>query len=749
MPFRLTQHFCVALLAAFLSIGAVFNSASASEPAAPESTVTPAQASRTLAILQDDKKRAELEQTLNAIAQATQTDAAATPAAQAKKDEVPAALAQNGLLAQLFAGIGQRLDSVMSWLRVSARTALSVGSVSQWWHNAVSTPEQREALLDATWKIAVILAAALLAEWLLRRALTRPRNQVLRSAANRRTAGRYENLLRRLPLALIYCVLKLLPLLAFLGASSVLLNALGGPPALFYETTLLLINAYATTRITLGIVQLMVSPDEQSLRLMPVSDTTATYLRTWSRRIVIVAVFGSAFAEIAADIGATHDVHTVLSQLVGLVVHVLLLIMVWGSRKETAAAIRGTPETRQSLLGLRTILADIWPFAATFLIVALWLLWSAGVEDGFRRLLHFFAWSAVVIIGATVVSIFIHGAIDRTFDKSRANAPSRAQQSPAAKGNYQRLVHRIVSVLIAVGAFIVLLQTWGVDTQSWFDDGSIGRRLASALTTIAITCILALAAWEGLNLTINRRLDYWTRTGENARATRLRTLVPILRTTLLIVIAMIVLLTALSQLGVNIAPLIAGASIIGVALGFGSQKLVQDFITGIFLLMENAMQVGDSVTVAGVSGTVEYLSIRTVRLRAGDGSLHVVPFSSVSTVTNSNRGIGNASVRVSVRADSDIDKVFAAIKAVGAEMRQDPKLKDLILADLDIWGVDQVDGSMITIAGQIRTVDRGRMPVQRSFNLRILERFREQGIQFVNPLETRMVAEPANAKSEL
>jgi small-conductance mechanosensitive channel len=215
-----------------------------------------------------------------------------------------------------------------------------------------------------------------------------------------------------------------------------------------------------------------------------------------------------------------------------------------------------------------------------------------------------------------------------------------------------------------------------------------------------------------------------------------------LRTTLLFAIGMVVLLAALDQLGINIGPLLAGASIIGVALGFGSQKLVQDFITGIFLLMENAIQVGDFITVADVSGAVEHLSIRTVRLRAGDGALHVVPFSSVSTVTNTNRGIGNASIRLSVKGDSDVDKVFAAIRSVGEDMRADPALKDLILADADIWGVDQIDGATITVLGQIRTVDRGRWPVQRGFNRRILQRFRESGIQLMNPQERKVVAEP-------
>ena len=123
----------------------------------------------------------------------------------------------------------------------------------------------------------------------------------------------------------------------------------------------------------------------------------------------------------------------------------------------------------------------------------------------------------------------------------------------------------------------------------------------------------------------------------------------------------------------NIAPLLASASIFGVALGFGSQKLVQDLITGIFLLMENAMQVGDWVTLAGVSGTVEYLSIRTVRLRGGDGSLYTVPFSSVSTVNNTNRGIGNAAVRVTIALGQDVDLAISTLKEIGAALREDER----------------------------------------------------------------------------
>ena len=174
------------------------------------------------------------------------------------------------------------------------------------------------------------------------------------------------------------------------------------------------------------------------------------------------------------------------------------------------------------------------------------------------------------------------------------------------------------------------------------------ERGSPRLGTLVVTLLLALLVWEAANAAIERHLARLAREQQVARSARLRTLLPLLRTTLLVTILLVAGLMVLSEIGVNIAPLLAGAGIVGVAIGFGSQKLVQDLITGIFLLLENAMQVGDWVTVSGLSGTVENLSVRTIRLRAGDGSVHIIPFSAVTTVTNVNRGLGNASVSVDV-----------------------------------------------------------------------------------------------------
>ncbi len=561
----------------------------------------------------------------------------------------------------------------------------------------------------------------------------------------RRKAIHHWGLLGRMPYAFADALLGLLPLAAFLGVVGLLMTTQRGATSQFYVVSLPIINAYVGVRVALALVRLMASPAGQGLRLIHMPDHSARYMYRWACAIFVVAALGMALGDVTVHMGAGTNVRTLLAKLSSLIVHLMLIVIVFQTRGTVSARIRGQVAEGGAPSSLRDLLARIWPVAATLFIATFWIVWALSVANGFQRALTFLAITAAVLAVSRILWIVVVGALDRSFEQ--ANPRIEAMLNSGAE-RYQALLRQLVNILFVIGTAIALLEAWGVDALGWFDDGTVGRRLASAATTIIVAGILAIVAWEAISLALRRRIQAWTDSGDLLRAARLRTLVPMIRTVVLIVIGLIVLMTALNELGINVAPLLAGASIIGVALGFGSQKLVQDFITGIFLLMENAMQVGDSVTVAGVSGTVEYLSIRTVKLRAGDGSLHVVPFSSVTTVNNSNRGLGNAAVRVSVTADSDIDKVYAELRRIAAGMRSEPDFAPLILDDLSIYGVDQIDGSMATIAGQIRTTDKGRWAVQREFNRRVLQGFREQGIALANPKETLVMqlAAPSGAQ---
>ncbi|MGH2836700.1 MAG: mechanosensitive ion channel domain-containing protein, partial [Solirubrobacteraceae bacterium] len=268
---------------------------------------------------------------------------------------------------------------------------------------------------------------------------------------------------------------------------------------------------------------------------------------------------------------------------------------------------------------------------------------------------------------------------------------------------YRHAAERTLSFIVGVVAFVVLLELWGIDAFGWFASGGFGGRIVGAFVVIGITVAAALFVWEATNAAIERHLARLARDGQAARAARINTLLPMLRASLITAIGVVVGLTALSEIGLDIAPLLAGAGVIGIAIGFGSQKLVQDIITGLFLLLENAMQVGDVVTLGGLSGVVENVSVRTIRLRASDGSVHLIPFSAVSTVTNQTRDFGYAVFNVTVAYKEDVDRVIAALKEIVAEMRKEPEWGAMIRDELEVWGLDQVAAASLVIACRVRT----------------------------------------------
>jgi small-conductance mechanosensitive channel len=511
--------------------------------------------------------------------------------------------------------------------------------------------------------------------------------------------------------------------------AALLIHYLVGSDAKLRELLGGFIGAYLTTRLALIVIRLLIDPAAHGIRLLKVKAALACTLLRWLHAFVALITFGLALAQAADILGANEEGREAIVKLVSLLAHLLVVGLIFHVRRPVAARIAGRQDGGGAFAVLRAWLGQVWAVFAAVFVMGGWTMWALDIENGLPRLMNFVALSAGIVILGRLAAVFLLGLLGRLFQP----AASEGSSTDLHLQRYYPLARWLVGVIVTLITALALFQSWGWSVLDWFGDGSIGRSLLSAFLTILIAAIIAVVVWEGANATVNRRLSAWSERGDTVRAARLRTLLPMLRTGLFILVALIVGLTALSELGINTTPLLASASIIGVALGFGSQKLVQDFITGIFLLLENAMQVGDWVTVAGVSGTVEYLSIRTVRLRAGDGSLHIVPFSSVSAVNNINRGLGNAALRISVGYAEDIERVIAELKDIGAGMRTDEAFKDLILADLEIWGVDAVDGSMVTIAGQMRCLDKGRWGVQRELNRRILERFRERGIEIANP----------------
>jgi small conductance mechanosensitive channel len=213
------------------------------------------------------------------------------------------------------------------------------------------------------------------------------------------------------------------------------------------------------------------------------------------------------------------------------------------------------------------------------------------------------------------------------------------------------------------------------------------------------------------------------------RSPRTRTLLPLLRTTMMIVLAVMVVLIVLSQIGVDIAPLLAGAGIVGLAIGFGSQALVKDIITGLFMLIEDTLAVGDVVDVGGDhAGVVEAITVRTIRLRDGAGAVHTVPFSSVTSVKNQTRDYAYYVIDVRVAYREDTDAVIVVLKQVAEELKSDPAYGWLMLAPLEVIGVDRFEPSAVVISIRIKTSPAQQWTVGREFNRRMKKAFDAKGI---------------------
>jgi small-conductance mechanosensitive channel len=790
------------------ALASAANAASSAARAASNSssvTLTPEQARAALSVLNDPARRSQVEDTLRAVAAA---GALSTPVQAASGSAAPAAsasaasgasgaagvlaksLTSNGLASQISHEAGHWFTDLSSGLRRSVMALLDYGSVMQWWHQRAASASGRALIGQVIWSVSISLLPALLLEYLSAHWLRRPSariaargivdidatqpelakderaavhaeavaersgNEAAIEVAERKTdtargvrhAARHWTLLQRLPSAILHGLLRLAPLVVFMVVAAVLMSIFIDDDTPQGRSVGALIDVYVVCRGIVIASGFFIAPRAPGLRLIQIHDDAARFAQDWLVRIVCVAGAGAALAEAAEPLGMTDTAHDAILKAVALVVHALIVIVILKCRVPVAAWIRESAQGRRSFVLLANWVADVWAGLSVFFVLALWFVWALDVHNGYRTLFHLFGISVLVLVAARVVAIVAFGALGRIFHTADGEDDlSNKSIAHQHAYRYYPLLRRAVQAVIVVITLLTLLQVWGLHVLTLFSSGGVGHRLASALITIGVAAAFAVIVWEGANVMVEQRLETWTTSGDRLRAARLRTLLPMMRSALFIVIAMVVVLTGLSEIGVNTGPLLASASIFGVALGFGSQKLVQDLITGIFLLMENAMQVGDSVTLAGVSGTVEYLSIRTVRLRGSDGSLFTVPFSSVSTVNNTNRGIGNAAVRVSIALGQDVNLASDTLKEIGASLREDDAFKDGILSDFSLWGVDAVDGSTVTLAGQIQCRDSARWGVQREFNRRILDRFIERGIEIANPQRSFVIVKGGEA----
>lgn len=468
-------------------------------------------------------------------------------------------------------------------------------------------------------------------------------------------------------------------------------------------------------------------PDEDRHRQTP------TYWLIWAVRLTRFSVYSFSLLDFWRTIGMDRPTETVVSRLIGLVLACLLIMLLLQNRHMGSRLIRGrgATQTTNGIGLLRARLAEIWHVIAALYLAFGYFIWAADL-GGFAFLVRGSVLSLLVLGGMRLAAL----AITRGTYLLLANTPALHDRLPGL----ERRVARYTSVLM--GFFhrllwffsgLLLLQIWGLNGLAWLGT-STGKQIVAGFLTIGIITAIAAITWEVVSLIIEL---YMARPGMDGRpvalSARMLTLLPLFRKALAAGLCLVVGIVTLSELGVNIGPLLAGAGIVGIAVGFGAQTLVKDVITGMLILMQDAIAVGDVVAVGGSSGLVEQISVRSIRLRDQSGTVIFIPFSEVTTVQNMTKDFSYALFEVRIAYREDVSAIIEVLVAIAEEMRQEAAFSSRILAPMEVMGLDRFTDSAVIVQARIKTRPIQQWNVMREFNLRMKCRFDALGIEIPFP----------------
>lgn len=275
-------------------------------------------------------------------------------------------------------------------------------------------------------------------------------------------------------------------------------------------------------------------------------------------------------------------------------------------------------------------------------------------------------------------------------------------------------------------------------SEFWKEVGLIeGFRWGKLLVTImhvAVIVVLAAIATRLLQRGIRLLHEHLTRHLDHAEhVKRAETLGRVFRYIVTVVISLVAGMLILAEIGISIAPILGAAGVVGLAVGFGAQSLIKDYFTGFFILLEDQIRQGDVIDAGGKSGLVEAVTLRAVRLRDYDGTVHYVPNNLITTVSNMSRGFAQAVVDVSVAYREDTDEVVAVMQRVGAELRQDHAFAAKIIGDLEIAGVDKWADSAVVLRCRFQVMPLEQWNVKREYLRRLKKAFDAAGIEIPFP----------------
>ncbi len=478
--------------------------------------------------------------------------------------------------------------------------------------------------------------------------------------------------------------------------------------------------AFVRWRLAVLLIEAILRPGIPAFRLIAMSDAAARQVKAIVAVTILVGFTGISVMPVLLRAGLPIPAGQVLALAQGLFVAAGAVLALLRYRASHSAPPRS---------------ARLWFGFGIVAIPLLWLAWCVSVLLLEFSVYHSLTWSMRIAVFTYVVDALL---------------------GLSSHARWVLLMQRSITAAAVLAIAIVLSEVWLVDELALVAPATWSA-IRRSLITAGLTLFFGYVAW--------RYLHHWTEERLRASATgmagpdsedegahaasRLTTVLPMLRILAGIAILVVVALLALSQLGVEITPLLAGAGVFGLAISFGSQALVRDIVSGIFFMADDAFRVGEYIDTGRLKGTVERISLRSVRLRHQNGQIHTIPFGQLTSISNFSRDWQTVKFNLRLARDTDLEKVRKTVKQLGQEMQKDPELGKELLQPLKLQGVAEIADSALVV--RLKFTARPLKPswVQRESLKRIYKAFGEKGIEFASGAITVQTAGGPSVPAEL
>ena len=565
--------------------------------------------------------------------------------------------------------------------------------------------------------LAGIVVAGLAAEWLARTLLKRAR------------IGVFERHAGESPLRAFFhgAALDFAALLALWVAARVVAGQAGAPQGLYGTLAHQILLALLYWRGFNFIVRIWLQPGAPEGRIAPVDDATAASLLNGMNVVILLPLLLRQMVLFMQATNAAPAVQSIAVLIAVPVVGAGLVYTVWHWRHEMGAWLVGMINPKSAFYAMKAGFAHSWWVAGLLFYLV------AGVAGVLAAVTE--RTGAMRGMGSVESMLILLLLLETLIHRLTRHLPMEAPTVTDVVAGCVRLALRLVVLVVAVDA--VLIGALGMMSPADWAPHSRAIRIA------AISSFAAYLAWRFLKYRMDRYIadnplpsagfDPDADEDAPAAASRLRTIMPVLRVTIGVTVLLLGSLLVLSQLGVNITPLIAGFSVLGLAVSFGSQSLVRDIVSGIFFLAEDSFRVGEYIDGTKVKGTVEGFSVRSIRLRHQNGQLHIVPFGQLTHITNFSRDWTTVKFNLAFALNTDVELLRKTVKKIGLDMMNEPQWQKELLQPLKMQGLVDIKDASLIVRFKFTAKPKNPSMIQRQAIRRMYDSLPKLGIEFARP----------------